>query len=219
AFDGKDVTYNGVPVNSQATELPPAGSGNWEFNGKPITAAEATTVNHLLFPGSKPSLVDIGIGISYDANGIIDPTTALDISVNGVEITGSGTTGFAIDKAGNRVPLSNNTVQQAYDAANAIEAGDTRLALDILEHVKKTESNLLIGISKLGVKQQSVEYNLSKVKDDEMNLQAAQVSAELMSTEDIAESYTDYKGLEASYNAVLQMGTKVIPTSIFDFMR
>lgn len=46
--------------------------------------------NSVLYPGSKPIYVDVGIGIQYNENYEVDPQTAIDVSLNGAEITGNG---------------------------------------------------------------------------------------------------------------------------------
>lgn len=55
-----------------------------------VDDAVANNDNSLIFPGSKPIYIDIGLGIKYDENYEVDPQTALDISLNGAAITGSG---------------------------------------------------------------------------------------------------------------------------------
>ena len=112
----KNVTYNDVPVDFNAIgdmvfadgTVGSLQSGKYSIyvykdvsdigndKNKPIeididvTAAVANRDNSLIFPGSKPIYVDIGLGIKYDENYEVDPQTALDISLNGAAITGSG---------------------------------------------------------------------------------------------------------------------------------
>lgn len=110
----KTVTYNNVPVDFNAIgdmvfadgSIGSLKSGTYSIyayndvkeleNKKPIEInidvddAIANNDNSLIFPGSKPIYIDIGIGIKYDENYEVDPQTALDISLNGAAITGCG---------------------------------------------------------------------------------------------------------------------------------
>lgn len=107
----KNVTYNDVPVDMNALgnmifgdgTIGKLENGNYkvtvlkdvnkrETNSFDLNFDEARAKNNnaLLFPGSKPIYVDIGIGIKYDNNYEVDPQTALDESLNGAAITGSG---------------------------------------------------------------------------------------------------------------------------------
>lgn len=164
------------------------------------------------FPGSTPILIDVGIGIVYDDTlpGGADPDTAMDLCINGAEVTGCGK-----GKDGN----SNNIVQLAYDAAKALRENDMPKARELLGALRDRETNLSIAQANFGVKQQNATYNLERAKDNEVTLKAAQEAAELMSPMDLAEAATEWKAIDFAYNSVLQMGAKVIPVSIFDYLR
>ncbi|MBP1560121.1 MAG: flagellin [Oscillospiraceae bacterium] len=107
----KSVIYNGIPINFDVTSdvILPDGTisklesgdytvsflnndGTWEDKTFEIDTAKAIAENNnaLAFPGSKPIYVDIGLGIKYNENYEVDPQTALDVSMNGAEITNSG---------------------------------------------------------------------------------------------------------------------------------
>lgn len=174
----------------------------------PKTASKQS--NYLGFDGTSPILVDIGLGIKDDGKGGIDPNTALDISLNGAEYTGSGT-----DSDGDSL----NILQLTYDAAQALRDGDVEKARALIDKIEGARSTLLIGITNLGVKEASIKNYQARNETETASLQAAQVEVEGMSTEDLAEAMTQYKMIEAAYNATLQMGASVIPTSLFDFIK
>ena len=178
--------------------------------GIEITKEQADGANAQRFEGTKPILIDIGLGIEFDANGVVDPATAMDISLNGAELTGSGT-----DSDG----YSKNIIQLTFDAAEALKNGETTKSLDLIDKIKNANSSVLVGITNLGVREQSIEFNQTKLDEDKYNLDAAQIDAEGMSDLDLAQAMTEYKSVEAAYNATLQMGSKVVPTSIFDFIK
>ena len=80
------------------------------------------------------------------------------------------------------------------------------------------QSTILTGITGLGVKQETVDYNITRFEEYNYNLSEAQLNLEGMSEEDLAKAITEWNSLDASYNAVLSMSSKVIPNSIWDFM-
>lgn len=106
------VTYNGVPLDFDVTSdlILPDGTltsveagtykvsaldeetGKWEDETIEFDTTKAIEEgdNSLIYPGSKPIYVDIGLGIKYNENYEVDPQTALDVSMNGAAITGNG---------------------------------------------------------------------------------------------------------------------------------
>ena len=88
-----------------------------------------------------------------------------------------------------------------------------------MDKINASKTTLLVNINNLGVKQKSVDFYTDKIDTDDYNLAASQISAEGMSLEEQAAAMTEYKSVNAAYNAVLQMGSEVVPTSIFDFMK
>ena len=190
--DGRTiVNYNGVNVNSY--DVP------WDF------------------PSSDPIFTDVGYGIEYDDDGNIVPDSAMDLSLNGAELLGCGMGDFQ-NENGDQYRLSNNVIQLVYDAAVACEQGDRDKLNAMLDGFNSAHSNLLKGITNIGIKQSSIEYAKTRLDEYEYNLSAAQLELEGMSEQDLAEAITEYSSVEAAYSAVLQMGTSVIPSSIWDFM-
>ncbi len=194
------------------------------FNGQEIDPADMNKKDYQLFPGSDPILVDVGKGIEFNADGTIVESTALDISISGVKLTG-----FGVDEDGD----ANNFIQLTYDVAkmftDASEYGKSgnleegkRLineARGMIDKINLSQSSFLSNLTALGVSQQTIEYNLDRLDSEEVILAEAQVNAEFLDTEGQAEAISQYKTIEAAYNATLQMGAKVVPTSIFDFIR
>ena len=162
-------------------------------------------------PASKPIYVDIGIGIKYDNDGNIDPQTALDIGFNGAEITGFGTD----EDAKNNDFYSKNFVQLIYDAAAALKAGDTERANATLDRLNTANTGILTEITTLGSKQNSIEFYLSKSDEYRTSLKSRQNDVEGC---DMNEEIINMNSTEAAYNAALQLSSKVLPRSIFDFI-
>lgn len=206
------VSYNGVPVNTQVEETAnPDGTTTYTFNGVEISEEQAQKINSSLFPGSRPILIDVGIGIRFNDDGEVDPQTALDISLNGAELLGSGVN--AEDGS------SKNLLQLCYDAAAAVRSGNKGDMQNLIERIKDSQETLLVGITNLGIREQAVDFYQQKVEDDRINLSESQINAEGMTEMELAEAITSWKAIDAAYNASLQMGGRIIPQSIFDFIR
>lgn len=179
-----EVFYNGVNVNTAAS-------------------LEA-------FPGNKPVYIDVGMGIQYNDNYEVDPQTAMEISLNGAEITGFGK---AVDVDGSEYNL--NYVQMIYDAADALKRNDVDFANATLDRLNKANSNVLTHITTLGAKQNRVEFYTTKNEDYRYSLLERQNEVEGC---DMYKEITDYESTNAAYQAILQMSSNILPRSIFDFI-
>lgn len=113
----RKVTYNGIPLDFDVTNdiILPNGSlttasgpytvtvldeatKKWKTNPDDVRNISAEAVaraqeekdNSVLYPGSKPVYIDIGLGIKYNDDLTVDPQTALDVAINGAATTGCG---------------------------------------------------------------------------------------------------------------------------------
>lgn len=158
----KVVTYNGVPldfdvtsnlITADGTVVKPTEESSYtvsyldtetlqwekdtqEISSESVAAAINGKDNSLMYPGSKSVYVDIGLGIKYDENYEVDPQTALDVSMNGAEITGNG-----IDISG--VEIS-GSVSAAKDLSGGVSDTDT---YSIALTVNGSEYNLTLDLS------------------------------------------------------------------------
>lgn len=245
----RQVSYNGVPVSAEIIEKDDGSGGKtYSFGFKdgvvsPITydddenavtptpklpadvsatlTAEQITdyeegrlKSYDLYPGSQPIYVDVGIGIKYnfdDPNDLttakVNPDTAMNITLNGVDMTGCGT-----DQDGDSL----NIIQLAYDAAEAMRNGDVKTCNRLIDKLHNAEEEVLISITEFGAKSESINFHLTKIDNDRYNLQVQQKDIEAA---DLTKEITDFKSAQAAYNATLQMGSSIIPNSIFDFIR
>lgn len=207
------VCYNDVPINLDGQELLDAVQGGtivyYDKQGK---AAGAKTINATLapgtpgnadaFPGSNPIYVDIGLGINYSKLN----STALDMSLNGAEITGCGT-----DKDGDAY----NLMQLIYDAAAAMRAGDRESVNKYIDKLDAANTKVLSAITDLGIKQNNMDFYVEKNEVYRLSLLDKQNELEGC---DLESEITNWKTIDAAYNAALSMGSKVLPKSLFDFI-
>ena len=172
------------------------------FNGVDVNSQNLSD-----FPRTSPIYVDVGLGMKTDVNGAVDPQTVMDISLNGAKILGFGT-----DAEGD----PNNLISLCFEAADALDNEDTPKALDLLEKINNSKSNLMMSITNLGNMQKQVERTQDRINNDILVLQTSQQSVEGV---DLTEEITNYKVAEMAYNATLSMGGQLIPMTIFDFIR
>ncbi len=216
----KTITYNGIPLNFDVIENKDLQSGKYtvsvidtvsgEWTDKTFsldfTAARAKNDNSLIYPGSKPILVDIGIGIKYDSEGNVDPQTALDTAINGAKITGSG-----FDSDG----FSKNLVQLVLDSAYYLKLGDQGSANAIIDKASQANSHILNEITTLGTKQNDIDFYLERTEVYEISLKERQ---NMVEGTDMNTEITHYENLKAAFDASLKLSSETLPHSIFDFI-
>lgn len=178
-------------------------------------------------PGCKPIYVDIGLGIKYNAEGEVQVGTAVDVSMNGAKITGTGMTTVnssvnssynkddPFSKAAYDMKFSNNFVQLIYDAADALRAGDVSRANATIDLLDNSNTGILTEITTLGSKYKSTEFYLDKDEEYKSSLLERQNDVEGC---DMNEEITNMNAMQAAYNAMLQLSANVLPRSIFDFI-
>ena len=227
----RSVTYNGIPVDFDVMHKMTDANGNkfdiqagskftikslnedftWN-EGMEIAPDVGSAIkgrdNSLLFPGSDPIYVDIGMGIRYDKDNEykIDPQTALDTAFNGASIMGSG-----IDDEG----YSKNLIQLVLDSARALRNGDQSTTNAIIDKANKANDNVLIEIATLGSKQNSIEFYENRNDDSRYNLRERQ---NIVEGTDMETEISYWESLLAAYEASLKVGTQIIPNSIFNYI-
>lgn len=227
----RSVTYNGIPVDFDAMHYMTDANGNkFDIKGgekftikslkddftwgegreiaPDVEAAVKGRDNSLIFPGSDPIYVDIGIGIKYDKDNDykVDPQTALDVSFNGASIIGCG-----FDDEG----YSKNLVQLVLDSARALRNGDQSTTNAIIDKANLANNNVLTSIAALGSKQNSIEFYEQRNEDSRYNLRERQ---NLVEGTDMETEISYFESLQAAYEASLKVGTQVIPNSIFNYI-
>lgn len=225
------VTYNGIPVDFDVMHKMTDADGNrfdvqigskftikklnddftWDEGmeiAPDVSAAVKGRNNSLLFPGSEPIYVDIGIGIKYDKDNDykIDPQTAMDTAFNGADIIGCG-----LDDDG----YSKNLVQLVLESARALRNGDQSTPNAIIDKANLANNNVLIKIAELGSKQNSIEFYESRNEDSKRNLRERQ---NIVEGTDMETEISYWESLMAAYQASLKVGTQVIPNSIFNYI-
>jgi|GEM_PF-1512883 len=178
-------------------------------------------------PGTDPIYVDVGLGIKYNKDGEVQIGTAIDINLNGAKITGTGfrTNEKVINskyiesdpfsEKSYDMQFSNNFVQLLYDAADALRGGDISRANATIDLLNNANNGILTEITSLGAEQRATEFYLDKDEEYETTLKERQNDVEGV---DMDKEITNLDAMEAAYNALLQLSSRVLPKSIFDFI-
>lgn len=177
--------------------------GKLLFNGKPVDAYDPADPD-TYFPENKEVYLDIGFGIDGQAG--INAKTGIKISTSGVDVLGYGT----------EDGQPNNIYSLIGKMEDQFKAGDKEGALQTLDHLKKKESSLSMAISEVGTRQNMVERTKDRLDSGLVHLKESQKNIEAVSLE---EESINNKSYMAAWMVTLQLGSNIIPPSVFDFMR
>ena len=89
------------------------------------------------------------------------------------------------------------------------------MADKLLGKLQQTSPKVVHALTDVGAKTSYLEFITDRLETKEFNDQERQMKLEAA---DPAETIIYFKSQEAAYNAALQMGTKIIQPSIFDYM-
>ena len=156
--------------------------------------------------------VDIGLNVRVDASGVIDNTSVFKYSIPGLQITGYG------QEPVNGELMSTNIYDLIGRMATELEKGsgyDKDMADALLGKIQQTSPKVVHALTDVGAKTSYLEFITDRLETKEFNDQERQMELEAA---DPAETIIYFKSQEAAYNAALQMGTKIIQPSIFDYM-
>lgn len=196
--------FGGSNTDSRPFEIV---TGKLTYNGLPLdNPAVDALKNDSLY-------LDIGLNVTFDGSGNIDRSTVFEYTIPGVKIVGSGTTTI------NGVDVSNNL----YDLLGTLAAEFSKSDADfssstvnsLLGHFNDCSSTIMKCITEVGAKTSYLDFITSRLETTNDDLEETQLSVE---GADPAKTYIQFKTQQVAYQAALQMGTKIIQPSIFDFM-
>lgn len=204
ASDGS-ILFNGAVVDQLFTD-PASGKAAmpvYDSSTPPILIGYSSA------PENEDIYIDVGLGLTM-AGDSVDPRTAFKISVSGLDALGYGIT----DVHG--VSMPNNLYSLLDKIASDLSAEDTEaLAMD-LTHLKDRTDALIMNITDIGSRTNFLEQTAVRLGNDNLNLKETQSDLETIRTE---EEVIFNKTYETTWMVCLQLGSKLIPPSIFDFMR
>lgn len=180
----------GSPVTVNDTDKRVTVGGITIFSDKAFTDAEEITV-----PVTKKP--------------VVDPSSAFNPRTSGIDVLGCGM---------NDDGYANNIYELMKQMASELRKDpvDKQELSDLLTAAKDRENNIIISLTNVGTKCEFVKYNKDRLTAEQATLQATRASIEDVNIEE--ESIYN-KVYESNWLITLQLGTKIIPPSIFDFMK
>lgn len=174
--------------------------GKLLFNGVPVDDASAESD----FKKNKEVYLDIGFGINGEMG--TGAKTGIKISTSGVDVLGYGKSG---DQPNNVYSLMDQLEQQ-------LRSGDREGAAETAGLLKDKASSISNSITEIGTREKLLERTKDRMEMNLINLKESQQNLEGVELEKEA---TDNKSYEMAWMVTLQLGTSIIPPSIFDFMK
>lgn len=211
--DGK-LAYNGIEVEKIYKDTT---DGLYKYD-KEVTSGTppVTTIVPTVVPNSQDTYADVGLGLKIADNTNVDTRTAFQVSFSGLTIMGCGekpNPEFVVGAKGTKVPTN------IYDTLTAVEKALDPLDADALDDLFTQVVNLTdeVGMTRtdLGTRMQFLEKTQERLEDDIDNM--TELETNLISS-DPAEEAMKMKECEYVWLAVMQLGSKVLPASLLDFM-
>lgn len=193
--------------------------GKLVYNGVTLSTLDPTSDVKTKLENDS-TYVDIGLGIKMIpdpldpknlAKATVDPSSVFQYSIPGISIVGSGTTTV------NGKTVSSNIYDLLGEIADGLVSTDyTHSEVDgLYGELKNASMNVVYRLTEVGSKTSYLDFMTDRYDTQTLDLETRQVSVEGV---DPAKVYIQFKSQQVAYNAALQMGTKLIMPSVFDFM-
>lgn len=209
------LLYHGMPVDAmkyQVVDGKTTSNIEW-YNYDPKTGMvrnDPVTGSPYNIPYNETNYVDIGLGhkmMNTPDGQKINPETVMQFTNSGIEV-------FGLGMSDNGLP--NNLYSFMGEVHKALDTNDVSSMNQLLGHLPDVRSTLLVSLTEIGVRSTFLDDMESIHSKDKLNYQSRQTDIEAV---DLAEESMYNKNHEMAWMVTLQMGSKVLPTSLFDFMR
>jgi flagellar hook-associated protein 3 FlgL len=200
------LTYNGVDVSQIADE-----------NGK-----VKPEYQYLL---DDAAYVDVGLGMSNDANGKLIKDSAFKNTIGGLEFMGIGKDNIILKT--NEMIKALRGEAYAYNADGTVKEDDMgnpvyeEMVKDaprftaLLDDMHSAYTKVALRETELGADYQYMEYTISRLDDEKLNIAERQNEIEWV---DPAEAIMDFNMQKYVYDAALAMGQKLLQPTLFNFI-
>ena len=184
-----------------------AEDGSLRFRNSDISIDDVTDRTKL---DDSDVFMDIGFGLNFFEDGSLDTSSVVKTSNSALDILGYGSSTIDGQKMPNNILSLFNKI--ADDLKNNADEPTISANLKQLENI---QSKLLIQVTSIGNRSQFLEENKTRIEDEVMRLQERQNDLEAT---DVAEELIANNTFYAAYQVSLQLGEKIMPMSIFNFM-
>ncbi len=178
------------------------------YRGVDVTKGDPKNANRLKNLANDHTYIDLGFGMSFDANGVVSSSSAFDTALPGIAAVGYG------EEDG----ISNNIIALIGKMADTLEA-DTFNAGEFEKYwtrLSDKSDDLQDQFTKIGAKGQLLTATTTKLENEKENIEIQYKDA--MGVE-AAKAITDYSYAQYVYNAALKVGTSILSPSLLDFMK
>jgi flagellin-like hook-associated protein FlgL len=162
------------------------------------------------------AFADVGLGLAMEGTTQnVNTNTAVKTTINGVNIMGTGDDNLyeTVTKIINWLegePIANGQIDPAGKEFDAEEGGK------LLDLIQSKANEINMERTRLGSESQYLEFTVSRLDTEYDNLVAKQDGLEF---NEPSESIMKFNMQQYVYNASLQMGSRLLQNSLFDYMR
>lgn len=153
--------------------------------------------------------IDLGLGMTFDDDGVLNTDTVFDMSMSGIKFMGFGETADGIPK--NLYNLIGEIKEKLVSDSFSIDE-----IAPYIDEFEKQKAQVLVHITDIGAKTNYLDFLKIRNEDNQFNLNKKILGVEF---EDPAEAIVNFKMQEYSYNAALSMGNRILQNSFIDFMK
>ena len=150
--------------------------------------------------------IDVGIGMKFN-NDKLDESSVVKLNTSAIQLLGYGK---------NSQGIPNNLVSMLNKAVKDLKSGDVSQLSNYQNQLKESNDRLLIQVTDIGTRYAYLENTINRLENEKLNLTEQQNHLESI---DYEEETIINKSYDMAYQISLQLGSKVLPLSIFDFMR
>ena len=180
-----------------------------------LPAAKAVT-KATVVPNSGDTYADIGLGLKISNDQDADPRTAFQISFSGLSCMGYAGKDKVETVFGDKgTEVSGNIYDLLTQIENALDPLDKNTLDDCFTQLVTLTDQVGMVRTDLGNRMQYLELTETRLTDDITNMTA--LETDLISS-DPAEEAIKLKECEYVWLAVMQLGSKILPASLLDFM-
>lgn len=206
SYEGKYVFAGGDGQNSPfSLETGTDGRQILRYRGVDVTDGDRA----LLDGYAKDTLyVDLGFGLSVDPNNTVDPSSAFNMSLPGINLVGYGKDGED----------PKNMVLLAGKIADLLEEEDFNREkyTELLDKFEAGRNSVLEQVTSLGTKTEFLTTTKERLQTNEISL-ATQIDHVV--NVDMPEAIMNFSWAQYAYNASLKVGTTILSPSFIDFMK
>lgn len=173
--------------------------------GDGIVSIHGLNVDSLVSPEITGQYIDIGLGLQF--NGVnVKESSVVRSDTSPLEILGYG--------EDNGTP--NNLIRVFQELSKGLKNNDLSNFEALSKKVSSAHDRLLVSLTDLGARNAYLDNTKSRMEMDQLQLTEMQNKLEAV---DIESELILNKSLELTWQVSLQLGSKVLPMSIFDFIR